>query len=383
MSFAIQEIPKLATAQIRKKCEDPTTAMKVDMNGLQIPVNVTDPNLVKISKTTFMQLPVPIRNLVLALGECETEMFKSKEKHMSECTRRVISGLEVLSQTIQTSSEIFQDEIAEVSAKSAQLWKDDMESYTIEINQLRDLVNSLTGTSCDCTDLYKCIIDQGIRLGAYTSHTIKHKHTVEEFDTTNIKRRLDVSKAYREHAKQLQGSFKVSDLYNLPSCDTESKETEEEIAEVLVEKDIRESDLRELVLEQRRLKGILAQLWIPHRKASMNAISNASKAFAYSIRNACKQYDSLEWPNEPSLDSIRANKALVQKEFDLMIPAFPCDNSALKTCITVLQEGAAVAYARKLQELRSEVVRAISVYFTQVNTALTKYHECSNPESIL
>ena len=377
----IKDLVKQTSEEILYKLRDNTHTIKVDANILKVPVIFADQNLVPVAKKTYMQLPLPVRNLVIATSECEQAYTKLIEGYWDDIIRRYIVSLEKVVQSISSALEDFQGQIHAKEAYAKKQWHLDIETYRT------DIVDLFLSVGFDVV-LDQSLYDQVIQLGTKLS-VLVHKKRVElpqteakSPDVTSVMKRLEVSRNIRQHSEALTQGFRYQDIHALPKCALPVTEIQEElpVEHLKIQSD---TQYQKLLEEQRRLKGILHQLWLPHRKALMEEYQNISLAFITMVLEVCREFETTTWPTMPNIEKINETRNLLKDEYAVVIQTYPCDPSALKTCTKVAIDGINIAHSRKLQELKLEMSRALNMYLGQINSFLLRYHESSKPMSLL
>jgi hypothetical protein len=377
----IKDLVKHTSQEIQFKLRDSTHTIKVDANILKIPSVLVDQNLVPVAKVTYMQLPLPIRNLVIATSECEQAYTKLIETYWEDIIRRYVMSLEKIVQSISSSIQDFDTQIGLKHQEAKRQWQRDMEDYRTDI---LDLFLTAGFELLPDHDMYDQLIQLGPRL-----MILVHKKRIDlppeeskNPDLASVMKRIEVSRNIRQHSAALTQGLHYQDIHALPKCEMPTPEIQEEspVTHIKIQSD---TQCMKLLQEQRRLKGILHQLWLPHRKALMEEYQNVSSAFITMVTEVCREFENTVWPMTPNVEKINETRELLKQEYSIVVQTFPCDPSALKTCTKVAIDGINVAHCRKLQELKLEMSRALNMYLGQINTFLLRYHENCKPVAFL
>ena len=390
MSFDIKNVANSISQHLKQKLLDIEHKIFVDLNCLVVPIVITDTHLANIAKRTFHQLPLPIRNLVLATGEIENEKVSAQIKVLEEDTRNLIKYLENIVHTSGLCRDTLKESKLNLENSALKAWKMENEDYRREIEDIHSAINqnfSLGEIQSTSDDLYNyCkIMELKISELRCVPEPLQMSPNTVEMNTTNISARIETSKQYRDHAKKLSSAdFKFQDLLNETSHEIqEFQEPQEKVVECSTSvKDSKSKEiLDELHNQVKKIRNKISEAWLPHRKVIQNELNNQcetlDKPILQSINNL-ENFMSAKIVNQVSFDKTVES---LQNEFQYAIHTFPCDPSALKTCLLVMSEGPKLLLCRKLKEIKQEVARCVAMYMQQINTIFLEYHELSRPDS--
>lgn len=403
-TFSLAEVARRAATELHRKLQDNQHNIRVDASVLEIPILMGDRGLATVAKTAFGQLPLPVRNLVLATGECETEFHKVTEAHLESHVRTFVSSLERASQSMHMALGSLEARAAQLTGAAKAAWQTDLEAYSADVTALQAAVAGLVGRegragkdrlgSADRQDPYEavqqCIADlERARLAARkTDRKAAAAAAAAPPNVAGIGKRLAASETFRHHATALASDFKLSDVDSLPRLDVAPTVEAPPMEEAPVQPDPRPPPANaamaeDLMAEAEKLKGLMHQAWIPHRKAIADGLRRAVSSYVAACNQVCDDLRSMPLSPLPSMEPLVNTKDLLKKEFQYVIPTFPCDASALRTCVSVIVEGAKVAHVRKLCELKTEATNALNTYMWQMSDMLVRYHEAARPPMML
>lgn len=388
MNFEIKNVSINISQHLKEKFLNIEHKIYVDLNVLVVPILVTDTHLANVAKRTFSQLPLPIRNLVLATGEIENEKVKAQIKVLEEDTRTLIKLLENLVHSTSLCRDSLKESKETLQETAIKAWSDEIEIYRAELEdiyialqnnfQLEDIPNK--------KDLYEFCktLDTKVSEFKCVPSNLQIQNEPIKMDTSIVSARIETSKQYRDHAKKLNSSdFKIQDLINTNTNDElRNAEIDEPIMVGSTSVDTKSKQiLEDLQIQIKKIRNKIGQAWLPHRKSIQLELNNLCDAFDKPIMGSIEKFEHFESTKISNEDVFDRTVKNIQKEFEYAIPTFPCDPSALKTCLLVMSEGPKIVLCRKLKEIKQELARSISMYMNQVNTILLEYHELSRPDS--
>jgi hypothetical protein len=360
----------------------------------QVPISVelhaADASLVPIAKKGFPILPMPIQNMLLAIADYETEESKSIQNHTQECLQAYVQSLDncvaSMNVTLDSYNEIYKRLLSDARTQ----WKADIRTLDHSAHSLKyEVIDVAQNVMCslepmpDETWPLLVALDTNmatIRAACKVSRRSKIVFEKKEPDVRNIDKRLELSRAYREKATAIMTRtlVKSPDVPLLPVLDNDLQE--QVVSANSLRANVPEDEqLADMCMRAQELRHKAATMWLPSR-ASMNALLQGERSRTF---EAIKRAIDTIGDNAPKPFDLRKTKEALQNEFNFAVASFPCDRSLLKTCMTVIHDGARLAHTRTMLEMRTDSQVQVSLRMRQIQDALQRFEELVSAPTIL
>lgn len=306
-------------------------------------------------------LPLPIRNIVMAVVDFEKQQCLAIETSMTASLQNTLIDLENI-------LAAFQVYINRLNTTQADLLEDAKRTWMIDL----ETVDLIPGTSKEET-LYAKILDLHAQVRSrHMESTMRKRSRVQTHvpvvDTTAVDARLALSKAYRQKAHNLTTN-QMLERVSLPSV-PETRPQDSAI-ECSIISEPAEASTEDLMSQANCMRAMATRLWYPHRKHILEILQKEDQDLrriffakvyalkAHSVRPQTFQKDAL------------------QEEFSFAVNAFPCDRTMLKTCMTVTSDGAKLSHVRKLMEIKSDFATQFQMRMKQFESLFVEYTEAT------
>lgn len=361
---------------------------------LQVPISVelhaADSSLVPIAKKGFPILPMPIQNMLLAIADYETEESKSTQNYTQNCLQAFVQSLDSSLASMNIALDLYNETYKRLLHDARTQWKSDIKSLDHSAHGLKyEVLQVAQGVACPLEpmpdDTWPLIVAldtnmSTIRAACKVLRRSKIVFEKKDPDIRAIDKRLELSRAYREKATAIMTRtlIKTPDVPMMPALDSDLQE------QVVSANSMRanvpeDAELTDMAERAQDLRHTAATLWLPSR-ASMNNLLQGERSRCL---DAIKRSIDTIADNMPKPFDLRPTKEALQKEFNFAVASFPCDRSLLKTCMTVIHDGARLAHTRTMLELRTDSQVQVSLRMRQIQDALQRFEELVSAPTIL
>lgn len=316
---------------------------------LHIQLHIADTRLVSVAKQGFPKMPLPIRNVLMAIVEFEREESKTVESYTNHNLQVLVASLDTLISNVSSRIELLHTFQEGLVRDLLPLWYDD----------IRSRVDSQLSPTDPWTDL----CDKYATASTATVHSHTKKSIVINPSTVNlssVEARLELSKQYRLKAAALtNGQFTdaLAEITVIASDDTATPST-------FVTGPPVTDDLSKMTT----MRTQAARLWLPYRKTIVNALSGL------------KHIEDLKRAIQDVIAGTHAipqlKKDTLQHELKFAVASFPCDPSMLRTCLTACSDGVKLSHTRKMMEIKNECTRQIGIRLAQLTSLFDDLEGC-------
>jgi len=321
---------------------------------LSIQLHIADTRLVAIAKQGFPKLPLPIRNVLMAVVEFEREETKCIESYTHHNLSVMIASLDTLISNVSSRIDNLKNYQDSLIKDLLPLWHEDIKS--LDVQSLRDMVPRAPFTDPwnEIEVLFHAASTYGIRI---TKSLVLEPADV---NLSSVEARLALSRQYREKANALSNG-----LTNTAALGELKVDFEEPVARPSkVQTSKENTEALELAI---KVRSQAARLWHPYRKTIAHALSGRKDLVEVSgaIKDVIVGSKAI-----PKL-----SKESLSEELKFAVASFPCDQSMLRTCLTASSDGVKLAHTRKMMEIKNECTRQIQIRLAQLGELFDSLHE--------